>query len=188
MAEAYPASTIVGYDSHAPSIDAARKAAADAGLTERLRFEVASAQDFPGTDYGLVCVFDALHDMRDPVGAATHIREALDNDGTWLLVEPMADESVTDNFNPMGRLFYSASTLVCTPSARSQPRGWALGAHASDAQLRSVAEQAGFSRFRRVVETRSTASSRSGRDHPGPRTSATACVTPDRRGGRRRVV
>jgi SAM-dependent methyltransferase len=153
LAQAYPNSTVIGFDNHAPSIEAARHAAAAAGLADRVRFEVASAQDYPGTGYGLVCIFDALHDMGDPVGAAKHIRQSLSTDGTWLLVEPMAGESVADNLHPLGRLFYSASTLVCTPSARAQSGGWALGAQATDAQLRSVTEQAGFSRFRRAVDT-----------------------------------
>jgi hypothetical protein len=100
----------------------------------------------------LVCIFDALHDMGDPVGAAAHIRESLDRDGTWLLVEPAAGESIADNLNPVGRLFYSASTLVCTPSARSQPGGYALGAQASAAQLRDVVEQGGFTHFRRAAD------------------------------------
>jgi SAM-dependent methyltransferase len=152
LAQAYPASTIIGYDNHAPSIDAARRAAKEMGI-DNIRFELASAQDFPGGDYGLVCTFDALHDMGDPVGAATHIRQALAADGTWLLVEPAAGESVADNLNPVGRLFYSASTLICTPAARSQPGGYALGAQASEAQLRHVSEQAKFTRFRRVLDT-----------------------------------
>jgi SAM-dependent methyltransferase len=152
LAEAYPNSTIIGFDNHAPSIDAARVAAKKAGVDDRVRFELASAQDFPGQNYALVCIFDALHDMGEPVGAARHIRSALADDGTWLLVEPLAGDSVAENLNPLGRLFYSASTLVCTPSARSQPGGWALGAQATDDQLRSIAEQAGFSRFRRAVD------------------------------------
>lgn len=153
LARAYPASVIVGYDNHAPSIEAARRAAKEAGLDDRVRFELASAQDFPGSGYGLVCTFDALHDMGDPVGAARHIGEALAADGTWLLVEPAAGESIAENLNPIGRLFYSASTFLCTPSARSQPGGYALGAQASEAQLRHVAEQGGFTRFRRVLDT-----------------------------------
>jgi len=153
LAEAFPASTVVGFDNHADSIKAAQAAAVEAGAGSRLSFEVASAQSFPGKGYGLVCTFDALHDMGDPVGAARHIRNALADDGTWLLVEPAAGESVADNLHPIGRLFYSASTFICTPSARSQPGGYALGAQASEAQLRHVAEQAGFTRFRRVVDT-----------------------------------
>jgi SAM-dependent methyltransferase len=153
LAQAYPNSTFVGFDNHVPSIEAARAAAERAGVADRVRFDVASAQDFPGEEYALVCIFDALHDMGDPVGAARHIRSAIAGDGTWLLVEPMAGDAVADNLNPIGRLFYSASTLVCTPSARSQPGGWALGAQATDAQLRTVAEQGGFTRFRRAVDT-----------------------------------
>ncbi len=152
LAQAYPNSTIVGFDNHAPSIDAARVAASKAGVADQVRFEVASAQDYPGKDYALVCIFDALHDMGDPVGAARHIKSSLADDGTWLLVEPLAGDSVAANLNPIGRLFYSASTLICTPSARSQPGGWALGAQASDEQLQSIAKQAGFSRFRRAVD------------------------------------
>ncbi len=153
LAQAYPNSTVVGYDPHQPSIDAARVAADKAGVADRVRFEVASAQDYPGTGYALVCIFDALHDMGDPVGAARHIRSTLADDGTWLLVEPMAGDCVAANLNPVGRLFYSASTLVCTPSARSQHGGWALGAQATDEQLRTITEQGGFSRFHRVVDT-----------------------------------
>jgi SAM-dependent methyltransferase len=153
MAQAYPNSTFVGFDSHAPSVSAARAAAVSAGVSDRVRFEVASAQDYPGTDYALVCIFDALHDMGDPVGAARHIRSSLSADGTWLLVEPMAGDSVAANINPVGRLFYSASTVICTPSARSQAGGWALGAQATDAQLRSITAQGGFTRFRRAVDT-----------------------------------
>jgi SAM-dependent methyltransferase len=152
LAQAYPASVVVGYDNHAPSIDAARRAAKEAGVDNRVHFELASAQDIPGGDFGLVCTFDALHDMGDPIGAATHIRAALAADGTWLLVEPAAGESVADNLNPIGRLFYSASTFICTPAARSQTGGYALGAQASEAQLRHVAAQAGFTRFRRVID------------------------------------
>lgn len=153
LAQAYPKSTVVGYDDHAPSIDAARRAAKEAGIDDRVRFEVASAQNFPGSGYGLVCIFDALHDMGDPLGAATHIRRSLADDGTWLLVEPAAGDSISDNLNPIGRLFYSASSMVCTPSARSQPGGYALGAQASDTQLRAITEQAGFTRYRRAADT-----------------------------------
>jgi SAM-dependent methyltransferase len=153
LAQAFPASKLVGFDSHPASIEAARKAASQAGVADRVSFEVASAQDFPGTGYGLVCIFDALHDMGDPVGAARHIRSALHDEGTWLLVEPMAGEAVTDNLHLVGRVFYSASTMICTPCARSQPGGWALGAQASESQLRSVCEEGGFTWFRRVAET-----------------------------------
>jgi len=153
MAVAFPNSTFVGFDYHAPSIEAARKAAADAGVADRCRFEVASAADYPGTDYDLVCHFDCLHDMGDPVGAATHTRESLKADGTWLLVEPFANDDVADNLTPVGRVFYSASTLICTPASLSQDVGAALGAQAGEGRLREVAEAAGFTSFRRATET-----------------------------------
>ena len=153
MAAAFPNSTFVGFDYHAPSIEAARKAAAEAGVAERCSFEVASAADYPGTDYDLVCHFDCLHDMGDPVGAATHTRESLNADGTWLLVEPFANDDVVDNLTPVGRVFYSASTLICTPASLSQDVGAALGAQAGEGRLREVAEKAGFTSFRRATET-----------------------------------
>ena len=123
MAQTFPEASITGFDYHQASIDVARKRAAEAGVADRVSFEVASAQEFPGTDYDLVCIFDALHDMGDPLGAACHIREALAADGTWMLVEPMAGEQLADNVNPVGRIFYSASTFICTPAAQSQPGG-----------------------------------------------------------------
>jgi SAM-dependent methyltransferase len=153
MAKAYAASTFWGFDYHAASIDAARKAAAEAGVGDRVHFEVASAKDYPGTDYDLVCHFDCLHDMGDPVGAAAHTRRSLAAGGTWLLVEPFAEDDVTGNLNPVGRVFYSASTLICTPASLSQEVGSALGAQAGEARLREVAEAAGFSTFRRATET-----------------------------------
>ena len=153
MAKAYPASTFRGFDYHQGSIDAARKAASEAGVSDRVSFEVASAKDYPGTGYDLVCHFDCLHDMGDPVGAAAHTRQSLGTDGTWLLVEPFAADDVSDNLNPIGRVFYSASTLICTPASLSQEVGAALGAQAGEARLREVAEAAGFSVFRRATET-----------------------------------
>ena len=153
MAKAYPASTFRGFDYHQGSIDAARKAASEAGVSDRASFEVASAKDYPGTDYDLVCHFDCLHDMGDPVGAATHTRRSLAADGTWLLVEPFAQDDVPGNLNPIGRVFYGASTLICTPASLSQEVGAALGAQAGEARLREVAEAAGFSIFRRATET-----------------------------------
>ena len=153
LARAYPKSTITAFDYHQASIDVARKRAAEAGVADRVRFEVATAQDFPGTDYDLVCIFDALHDMGDPPGAARHIREALAPDGTWLLVEPMAGESLDDNVNPVGRIFYAASTAICTPGAQAQPGGHALGNQVPEATLTALATSAGFSRFRRAAET-----------------------------------
>lgn len=153
LAEAYPASTFVGFDYHEASVDVARKRAADAGLSDRVRFEVASAADFPGTGYDLVCIFDALHDMGDPVSAAAHIRGALASDGTWLLVEPSAGDNLEDNLHLVGRIFYSASTMICTPASRSQAGGACLGAQAGDARLQEVTEAGGFTRFRRAAST-----------------------------------
>jgi hypothetical protein len=122
-------------------------------VSDRVHFEVASAKDFTGEGYDLACVFDALHDMGDPVGAAEHVRRSLAPDGTWLIVEPMAGDRVEDNLNPVGRIFYSASTMVCTPASRSQEVGLALGAQAGEARLREVVTAAGFTRFRRATET-----------------------------------
>jgi SAM-dependent methyltransferase len=153
MAQAYPNSRFVGFDYHAPSIERAREAAKAAGVSDRATFETASAKDFPGDGYGLVCIFDALHDMGDPVGAARHIRERLAADGTWMLVEPFAHDELTDNLNPVGRLFYAASTMVCTPASMSQEVGLGLGAQAGETRLRGVVEEAGFTRFRRATET-----------------------------------
>ncbi|MGZ3279491.1 MAG: class I SAM-dependent methyltransferase, partial [Caulobacteraceae bacterium] len=153
MAQAYPASEFHGFDYHAPSIERAGRAAEEGGVSGRASFQVASAQDYPGEGYDLVCIFDALHDMGDPVGAAAHIRKSLKPDGTWLLVEPFAHDNLADNLNPIGRMFYGASTMVCTPASQSQDVGLALGAQAGEARLRKVAEDAGFTRFRRATET-----------------------------------
>jgi SAM-dependent methyltransferase len=153
MAQALPESRIVGSDYHEGSIDLARKRAAEAGVAERTAFEVASAQTFTGRGYDLVTTFDCLHDMGDPLSAARHIREALAHDGTWLIVEPFAGDSVDDNLNPVGRMYYSASTFVCVPNGLSQPGGYALGAQAGEAPIRQVTVDAGFTRFRRVAET-----------------------------------
>jgi SAM-dependent methyltransferase len=153
MARAYPASQFVGFDYHTASIETARRRARDAGVAERVRFEVATAQDFPGTDFDLVACFDCLHDMADPVGAARHIRGALAKDGTWLLVEPFANDRVEENLNPVGRVFYGASTVFCVPCSLAG-HGPALGAQAGEARLREiVVEGGGFSRFRRATET-----------------------------------
>jgi SAM-dependent methyltransferase len=153
LAGEYPYSTVVGYDNHGPSIEAARKSAADAGVHRRVRFETAGATDFPGTGFDLVCLFDCLHDMGDPVGAARHIRQALASDGTLLLVEPYAGDSLADNLTPVGRAFYGFSTVVCTPSSVAQPVGLGLGAQAGEARLAEVLTDAGFSRVRRATET-----------------------------------
>ena len=153
MALAYPNSTFVGFDYHDASIETARKAAAEAGVSDRVRFEIATATDFPGTGYDLVCVFDALHDMGDPTGAAAHVLSTLDADGTWLVVEPMANDALEDNLNPVGRVFYSASTSICTPASRDQAGAACLGAQAGEARLREVVTAGGFTRFRRATET-----------------------------------
>jgi ubiquinone/menaquinone biosynthesis C-methylase UbiE len=153
LAQAYQASTFVGSDYHDGSIELARKRAADAGVAERVSFEVASAQTFSGSGYDLVATFDCLHDMGDPLAAATHVREALSPDGTWLVVEPFAGDTPADNLNPVGRVYYSFSTFLCVPSARSQPGGYALGAQAGEAAIRQLATDAGFTRFRRAAET-----------------------------------
>ena len=153
LAQAYPNSTFVGFDYHAPSVEVARKAAAEAGVADRCTFEVASAKDFPGRAYDLVACFDCLHDMGDPVGAAAHVHQALAPDGSWLIVEPFANDDVADNLNPIGRVFYSVSTLVCTPASLSQEVGRALGAQAGEGQLRDVVTAGGFATLRRATET-----------------------------------
>jgi SAM-dependent methyltransferase len=153
MAQAYTHSTFVGYDYHQPSIDAARKAAADAGVNRRARFELASATDFHGTGFDLICLFDCLHDMGDPVGAARHIRQALAGDGALLLVEPAAGDALEQNLNPVGRTFYGFSTAVCTPASLAQPVGLGLGAQAGQARLTELLTEAGFSQVRRAAET-----------------------------------
>jgi SAM-dependent methyltransferase len=153
MAQAYAASTFVGYDYHEPSILAARERAAEAGVGERVRFEVAGAKNYPGRDFDLVAFFDCLHDMGDPVGAARHVRETLSPDGMWMIVEPFANDRLEDNLNPVGRVYYSASTMVCTPCSLSQEVGLGLGAQAGEKRIRNVAHEGGFSRFRRAEQT-----------------------------------
>ncbi|QBY52655.1 class I SAM-dependent methyltransferase [Cupriavidus oxalaticus] len=153
LAQAYPASRFVGFDYHEPSVRHATEAARRAGVGDRVRFEVASAKDYAGKDYDLVAVFDCLHDMGDPVGAARHVRETLRPDGAWMIVEPFANDKLEDNLNPVGRVFYSASTFICTPASRSQEVGLCLGAQAGEARMRGVAEQAGFGSFRRAAQT-----------------------------------
>ena len=153
MAQAYPSSTFVGYDYHDASIEAARTRARDAGVADRVRFEVAAASDYPGTGFDLVACFDCLHDMGDPVAAGRHIRTTLAPDGTWLIVEPFAGDRVEDNLNPVGRLYYAASTLLCTPASLSQDGRAALGAQAGEARIGEVVREAGFGHFRRASET-----------------------------------
>lgn len=152
MAKAFPRSRFIGFDYHAASIERARERARQAGVTDRVSFETASAKTYPGT-YDLIGCFDCLHDMGDPVGAATYVRQALAPGGTWLVVEPNAADEVEKNLNPVGRLFYSVSTLVCTQASLSQEVGAALGAQAGEARIREVASSAGFSQFRRATET-----------------------------------
>ena len=153
MAQAYPKSSFVGFDYHAPSLEWAHEAAQQAGVADRVSFEVCSASAFPGRDYDFAAMFDCLHDMGDPVGAAAHVRQALKPDGSWMIVEPFANDKLEDNLNPIGRVFYSASTLICTPASRSQEVGRALGAQAGEARLREVVQAGGFTRFRRATQT-----------------------------------
>jgi len=153
MAEAFPNSELFGFDYHDASIGRAREAADQAGVGDRITFEVASAKDYPGTDYDLACVFDCLHDMGDPVGASAHVLSTLAPDGTWMIVEPFAGDRVEENLNPVGRVFYGASTMICTPASLSQEVGLALGAQAGEARLTEVLEEGGFTRVRRATET-----------------------------------
>jgi SAM-dependent methyltransferase len=153
MAQSYPRSKFTGFDYHGPSIEWARKAAQAAGLADRVTFEVAPAKEYPGRDYDLVAMFDCLHDMGDPAGAAAHVLKSLGREGTWMIVEPFANDRVEDNLNPVGRVFYAASTLICTPCSKAQEVGRALGAQAGEAALREVATAAGFTRFRRATQT-----------------------------------
>jgi 2-polyprenyl-3-methyl-5-hydroxy-6-metoxy-1,4-benzoquinol methylase len=153
MAKAYPASRFTGFDYHDKSIEAAGQAAKREGVADRATFEIAKAKDYPGTGYDLVAFFDSLHDMGDPVGAARHVRESLAPGGSWMLVEPFANDRLEDNLNPVGRMYYAASTMLCTPNSLSQEVGAALGAQAGEARLRQVATDAGFTRFRRATQT-----------------------------------
>lgn len=153
MAQAFPAAHVSGSDYHEGSIELARKRGADAGVTDRVGFEIATAQTFTGTGYDLVTSFDCLHDMGDPLAAARHVRQALATDGTWMIVEPFAQDDPADNLNPVGRAYYGFSTFLCLPNARSQPGGYALGAQAGEAAIRRLVTQAGFTRFTRVAET-----------------------------------
>jgi 2-polyprenyl-3-methyl-5-hydroxy-6-metoxy-1,4-benzoquinol methylase len=153
LAQAFPDAIITGSDYHDASIESARKRAASAGVADRVSFEVASAQTFSGAGYDLVATFDCLHDMGDPIGAARHIRDALRPDGSWMIVEPYAQDEVAGNMNPVGRVYYSFSTFLCVPNALSQPGGYSLGAQAGEAAIRRVVTDAGFTRFRRTAET-----------------------------------
>jgi SAM-dependent methyltransferase len=153
MAQAFPNSRFYGFDYHDKSVEGARESAKRAGVADRVTFEVAAAKGYAGKDYDFVAVFDCLHDMGDPVGAAKHVRESLAKDGTWMIVEPFANDDFKDNLNPLGRMYYSFSTLLCTPCSRSQEVGLCLGAQAGEARMREVVTSAGFGRFRRATET-----------------------------------
>jgi 2-polyprenyl-3-methyl-5-hydroxy-6-metoxy-1,4-benzoquinol methylase len=153
MAQAYPNSTFVGSDYHEGSIETARERAREAGVADRVSFQIAPAAAYGGTGYDLVTMFDCLHDMGDPVGAARHVRSAVKPNGTWMIVEPNASDRTEDNFNPVGRAYYGFSTLLCTPASLSQEVGLALGAQAGEARIREVVQAAGFTEFRRASET-----------------------------------
>jgi ubiquinone/menaquinone biosynthesis C-methylase UbiE len=153
LGQEYPNSRFTGSDYHDQSIELARKHAADAGVADRVTFEVSSAAAFSGSGYDLATTFDCLHDMGDPLAAAKHVRQALAPDGTWLIVEPYASDDVAGNMNPVGRVYYNFSTLLCVPNALSQSGGYALGAQAGEAAIRQVVTDAGFTRFRRATET-----------------------------------
>ncbi len=153
MAQAYPQSSFVGFDYHPKSIELAREAAAKAGVSDRVKFDVASAKEYPGKGYDLVAFFDCLHDMGDPEGAARHVRDTLDPNGTWMIVEPFANDKLEDNLNPIGRVFYAASTMLCTPASLSQEVGLGLGAQAGEGRLSKILKAAGFTRVRRAAET-----------------------------------
>jgi SAM-dependent methyltransferase len=153
MAQAFPKSHFYGFDYHDKSIEAAREAAARQGLSDRVTFTISKAKDFPGKDYDFATVFDCLHDMGDPVGAASHVHQAMAKGGTWMIVEPYANDQLKDNLNPVGRVYYGFSTLLCTPCSRSQEVGLCLGAQAGEDRIRNVIDTAGFSSFRRATET-----------------------------------
>jgi SAM-dependent methyltransferase len=152
MAEKYPQSEFTGFDFHPASVETARQRASEKGL-KNTKFEQAAAKEFPGPEYDLICMFDCLHDMGDPAGASKHVHARLKPDGTFLLVEPFAQDKTEDNHNPIGRVFYAASTMVCTPCSLSQEVGTALGAQAGEARLREVVTSGGFRQFRRAAET-----------------------------------
>jgi len=153
MAKSYPKSEFVGFDYHDKSIETAKQRAKDAGVADRIRFEVAKAKEYPGKDYDFVTFFDCLHDMGDPAGASTHVRSSLKKEGTWMIVEPNAGDKLEENLHPIGRAFYGASTLLCTPASLSQEVGLALGAQAGEKRLREVVTSGGFTRFRRATQT-----------------------------------
>jgi 2-polyprenyl-3-methyl-5-hydroxy-6-metoxy-1,4-benzoquinol methylase len=153
MAQAYPKSSFIGYDYHQGSVDAAVERAKKAGVADRVKFAVGRAKDFPGNDHDFVTFFDCLHDMGDPAGASKHVHQSLKKDGTWMIVEPFAGDKLEENLNPVGRIFYSASTLLCTPCSKAQEVGLALGAQSGEKRMKEVVMSGGFSRFRRATQT-----------------------------------
>jgi 2-polyprenyl-3-methyl-5-hydroxy-6-metoxy-1,4-benzoquinol methylase len=153
MAKAFPASEFIGYDFHPSSVEAATAHAAEKGISRNTKFEVATAKNYPGRDFDLVTFFDCLHDMGDPAGAAAHVRQSLKPNGSWMIVEPMAGDRLEDNLNPVGRLYYGASTMVCVPTSLAQEVGAALGAKAGEAKLREAIGAGGFGNIRRATET-----------------------------------
>jgi ubiquinone/menaquinone biosynthesis C-methylase UbiE len=152
MAKAFPNSKFYGFDNHSASIAAAKRHGQEQGLAN-VEFHVATAKDFPGRGYGFATIFDALHDMGDPVGAASHVQRSLDPNGTFMIVEPLAGDSLAENLNPIGRVYYGFSTMICTPASLSQEVGLALGAQAGEKRLNAVLSEAGFTRLRRATET-----------------------------------
>jgi 2-polyprenyl-3-methyl-5-hydroxy-6-metoxy-1,4-benzoquinol methylase len=153
MAKAYPKSELFGFDYHDKSIEKAKQRAKDAGASANIHFDVAMAKNFPAKEYDFVTFFDCLHDMGDPAGASAHVHSTLKKDGTWMIVEPMAGDKLEENLNPIGRAFYGASTLLCTPASLSQEVGLALGAQAGEKRLKQVVTAGGFTRFRRATQT-----------------------------------
>src|SRR5580698_3253728 len=153
MAKSYPKSKFFGFDYHKPSVEKARKKAKEAGVADRVTFEVAPAKDFPGKDYDLVAFFDCLHDMGDPVGAAKHVHQTLAKDGTWMLVEPFANDDTATNHGPIGRIYYSASATICVPCSLAQEVALGLGAQAGPARIEDVVRKGGFTHFRKAAET-----------------------------------
>jgi SAM-dependent methyltransferase len=153
MAKAFPNSQFIGYDFHPSSIEHARAHAREHGVTDNVRFEVGTAKDYPERNFDLVAFFDCLHDMGDPVSAAAHVRQSLKTDGSWMIVEPMAGDRLEENLNPVGRIYYAASTMVCVPTSLAQEVGAALGAQAGEAKLREVITAGGFRNVRRAAET-----------------------------------
>src|SRR5215467_2657563 len=153
MAKAFPNSEFIGYDFHPSSIEHAQAHATEHGVSANTQFTIATAKEYPGNDYDLVTFFDCLHDMGDPTGAAAHVRQSLKPDGSWMIIEPMAGDRLEDNLNPVGRLYYGASTMVCVPTSLSQEVGAALGAQAGEAKLREVIGAGGFRNVRRATET-----------------------------------